>query len=788
MLAIDICLFDSGVSAMVKKSFMLSPALAIIAILSTAGLMSCSAESKARQAVERGDKLLLEGKREEAALNFKKAIQLNANSGEAYYGLGRALFTPDRLPEAYTTLIKASELLGKRADVLTDLGDAALTLYLATPSRPAALRDRLIKVSDDLAKISPDSSESFRIRGYIQMADRRTAEAVQTLKQGLQVRPDDQRSQLALVKALLLDNRVEEADATALQAISKHKQYFPLYDVIVDHYARSSDTVQKAERFLRLKVESNPHSPDSLLGLARFHRLQKNPGGIAAAVAPMLKDAEHFPTGQLQVADFYLEAESYGPAEQTLREAIASRSSIREAAQVRLARVLFLYRRPDEAFALADQLAKEFPKDRDVVILRAELAVSARRQDRYDLVVAELKSLLLTLPNDPAIYSALGEVLLIKGDLDGAAKELEQAAKLDLVNTNARLSLVNINLQKKNYTEAMKGIDQLLLADPSNLRYRLLRASALRNQRNFGEAKAVLTSLNSEAPNQSGVQLEMAFLDLAEGRASQAEAILRRLFQPGRPNIMVLDGLAHSLVIQNRFDRAMELLLSARKQFPSPALDLLIAEVSLTGRHPDQAIQFYSSADKDSKLSAEELGRYAEALQQGGKLREAITVARRARDLDPQRRQLSVFLAFLLQTAGGNDEAIGLYRTVLKSEPSNLQAANNLAYMLAERGQDLQEANQLANLCVRAQPENDGFGDTLGLVLYNQGKFGDAIEVFQRVLRKQPSQGLYRYHLALAFIGKGDRSQARRELDLASRQNLEPSEKVKVQELLKTVG
>ena len=751
-------------------------------------LISCSPESRIRKAIEGGNQLLKEGKRDEAVLNYKKAIQINANSGEAHYGLGRALFTPEKLPEAYTSLIRAAELLPGRADVQRELGDAALTLYLANPSRPATLRDRLLKTADYLLKISPNMPDSFRFRAYVQMADRRPAEAVQTLRQGLKNQPEDRRCQLALVKALLMDSKIEEADATALQFIAKNKQNFGFYDVMIDQYVRAPDANAKVERFVRLKADNNPHSAEALLSLARFHRIQKNADGIDSTLAPLLKDSAHFPSGHLQVAEFYMEAQSYGPAEEILRQAIANQPSLREAARVRLARVLFLYRRPEEAFTLADQMAKDRPKDKEVVLLRADLTEAARRTDRYDLVIAEIQSILPTFPSDPALHAALGQMLLTKGDLDGAAKELEQTVKTDVFNMKAQLALVNVYLQKKNYTQALEGVNLLLAAEPANLRYRLLRATCLRSQNNFEEARAELALMRRDFPNQAEVLLESAAVQLAEGHASQAEKMYRRLYESDRPNLMVLEGLSRSLVAQNKVDSAMEMLLSAQRKNPSPGLDELVAEVAYSSRRFDEAVRSFAAADGNSKLTSDALGHYAEALQQSGDLKQAILVARRARDLDPKKLPLSVFLAFLLQTAGNSDEAAALYRSVIKSQPANLEASNNLAYLLAERGQDLPEANQLANNCVRGRPEDDGFLDTLGIVLYKQGQFDDAIKTFQRALKRKPSQGLYRYHLALALIGKGDRSEAKRELEKAFRQNLDPSDQAKIQELLKSGG
>lgn len=748
-----------------------------------AALTSCSAESKATSAIQRGEQLLKEGKRDEAIINFKRAIQLKANSGDAYYGLGRALLL-ENMPDAYSNLSRAAELLPERPDIKSTLGDATLALYLSTPSRPTQLRERLMKISDDLAKASPPPSDLFRFRAYVQLSDKRPAEAVQTLKQGLQTNPDDQRSQLALVKALLEDKKEEEAESTALQIISKHKGYFPVYDLMSGHYIKDPATFAKAERFLRLKAEGNPHSADVLLGLARYYRLQKNVDGMLTTLAPLLKDQEHFPRGPLLVADFYAETAAYGPAETTLREAIGSRPTIKKEGQIRLAKILYLNKRGEEAFTLADQLAKDHPGDRDIVLLRAQLSERALRADQYDTVLSEIQTLLAKSPNDLDLRHEHGKVLLVKGDTDNAAKEFEQVSKADPARPEARLALVNIYLEKRNFTQAVSEVNRLVEMYPVNPNYRLLRVTCLRSQGNLGEAREALTTLASEYPQQPRILREMALLHLAEGKAPQAEAILRRLFQSERPRIDDLQALAYALVAQKRVDQAMDLLRSIQVKYPSPAVEGIIADVSASVGKFDQTVKSYAALDKESKLDATALGKYAEALQWTGDLKQAIAVARRAQALAPQNPQRNAFLAFLLQISGETEEAIALYRSVVKAQPANLETANNLAYLLADMGKDLPEANQLASKCVREKPDNDGYLDTLGFVVYKQGQHDNAVDIFQKAVKKQPNQGVFRYHLALALLAKGDQVQAKRELEQAVRQNLLPADKKKAEELL----
>lgn len=748
--------------------------------------VSCSSKRNAKAAIERANQLLVEGKSDEAALSFRKAIQADPQNGEAHFGLGKTLFTPDKMQQSLVVLQKASELLPNQTDIKVMLGDAALTLYLATPSRPETLKDQIEKVIQDLTRLAPKVADAARFRAYLQMSEQKPEDAVATLQKALPNDPQNRKAILGLVTALLLSKQEEEASRVALEAIPNNKDYWPLYEAMIGHYGRSKDTFKKAEQFLKLRVENDPTAVAPILNLARYYRQARDSDAIVATIAPLLKDAKRFPKGHLIAAEFYAEAQAYGPAEKTLREAIKTRPEIRKDAEIQLARVIYLFNRGDEAFTLGDQLAKQYPGDVEIGLLRADLVEMAKRTDRYDATIQDLRALVDAPTRNAEVHFSLGRVLRAKGDLTAASGEFEASLKSNPSNRDALLALVAIQINEKSFIPALKHVNTLLDADPDNPQYRLLRALCLRGQGKLSEARAELTELKSAYPNFKQVQLELANLDLAEGRFKQAESSFRNLEKAGRPDMNQISGLARALASQGEVPKAIALLASARSKVPSESLDLETAEIYFLARNFDQATVFFARVDQATKLPASVLGRYAEAEQAKGNLQQAIAIARRAIAMDPQKMQRKAFLASMLTASGGRDEAIGIYKEVLKAQPSNHQVANNLAFMMAESGRDLDEAARLASVCVRERPEVDVFADTLGFVTLKQGRYDQAIGLLQGAVKKNPNEGLYRYHLGLALIGKGDRTAAKLELEQAVKLKLEPADRAEVTKLLKT--
>jgi len=116
----------------------------------------------------------------------------------------------------------------------------------------------------------------------------------------------------------------------------------------------------------------------------------------------------------------------------------------------------------------------------------------------------------------------------------------------------------------------------------------------------------------------------------------------------------------------------------------------------------------------------------------------------------------------MLETSSGNQAAaISHFRKVIEDQPSNALAFNNLAYLLAESGNQTEEPLKFAEKAVEIDPGNPDFEDTLGWVLYRRGVYDLAVKHLESAVSKK-STALSNYHLAMAFskAGKEDRGRA----------------------------
>ena len=107
------------------------------------------------------------------------------------------------------------------------------------------------------------------------------------------------------------------------------------------------------------------------------------------------------------------------------------------------------------------------------------------------------------------------------------------------------------------------------------------------------------------------------------------------------------------------------------------------------------------------------------------------------------------------------------YREVLRIDSGFAPAANNLAFLLAERGDQLDEALRLAQNAKEKLPEDPSVMDTLGWVYYKKGLYDSAIGEFTESVEKLPNNASVHYHLGLVYAEKGEVGLAKEHLGRA---------------------
>jgi Flp pilus assembly protein TadD len=94
-------------------------------------------------------------------------------------------------------------------------------------------------------------------------------------------------------------------------------------------------------------------------------------------------------------------------------------------------------------------------------------------------------------------------------------------------------------------------------------------------------------------------------------------------------------------------------------------------------------------------------------------------------------------------------------RQVLAAEPANANALNYLGYMLAVRGEQLDEAIRLVRRALDAEPENGAYLDSLGWAHFRKGDLDEAEKYLSAAAAKMPDNSEIQDHLGDLHARKG---------------------------------
>ena len=191
---------------------------------------------------------------------------------------------------------------------------------------------------------------------------------------------------------------------------------------------------------------------------------------------------------------------------------------------------------------------------------------------------------------------------------------------------------------------------------------------------------------------------------------------------------------------------------------------------------------------KDPEPAGDLFLRIGETYRRKGNLAEAVTALRRSAELRPGDERAVSTLALVLDAMGRKADAAAAYREVVRLNANNGVALNNLAYLLAETGGDLDEALRLARRAFELLPDLPEVSDTLGWIYLKKNQAANAIEIFTSLVEKHPSDISYHYRLGMAHAQTGDTFAASAELRAALKLNPPEELAAKILRLLEALG
>lgn len=312
-------------------------------------------------------------------------------------------------------------------------------------------------------------------------------------------------------------------------------------------------------------------------------------------------------------------------------------------------------------------------------------------------------------------------------------------------------------------------------AAPEAATVRLGRA-LLRTGRAKEAAEILSRGVADEPDNEEAVlALQDAIQSVSDEDAATAIESLKQAFYAAPGNASLAEVLANAQIRGGKIEDAAKTIKEARAKVPeSDSLVRLEANVLNQLGKVDEAVGLLRSriVNKTKQISvpqslvADFLAHLtiSDLYVQAGRGQDAVGAARQALDLAQNDDMTKIGLLTLAsaQNAAGNfRESEITLREILKKEPENPTALNNLGYFLVERGERLPEALNLIKRAVAVEPANSSFLDSLGWTYFRLNQLDEAEKHLTEAARRNPNSATIQEHLGDLYEKQGKIEQAK---------------------------
>jgi len=775
---------------------------AILAIM--LGLASCSRDPNVvkKRYLESGDKYFAKGLYKQASIQYRNSLKRDQKYGPAHYKLALVSLKLGDIAGAVPSLRRAIELLPPDQ---ADHWEAVVRLsevYLLAGASEKQYMDEVEKFTQELLKRDPNSFDAHRLIGDFNYSKATAAYKNKHPEEGASflalataeyfkadsIKPGQPLVSMQLARALAAKADFPAAEARYRSVIQKDKTFQSAYTELYRLYLFQNRPAD-AEQVLKLAFENNPKEYRYLTLLAMHYYGRQRRDEMIGVLNQIKSHAKDYDQAYLTVGDFYLRMGDGDSAIREYKEGITKDAKKKSTYQKRVIEVLMRQGKRSEAAELNSQILKESPGDTDARGLAATFLL-----DKGDIAqaLAELQAVVTRAPDNPVARYNLGRAHAARGESEQARQQFQKAIEIRPDYVLARLALAQLQVSRSEFDAALKTAEAILAIDKGNVNARLIESAALMGQRKFGDSRVMLDGMLKANPGSPDVLFQLGVVNLAENKYKDAEAAFRRAYQLNPANSRGLMGIVETNMAQNKTDEALKLLQAESDKSPN-RLDLLLAmgNTAVRAGKYDFAIEIFNKllaqTEKGSRQGDIHL-RIGETYRRKGDTNASIQELQKARETLPDNIVVLKTLALVLDGAQRKPEARKVYEATLKLDPNDGVTLNNLAFLMAETGGDLDDALTKAQRAKQLLPSLYEISDTLGWIYLKKNLADQAIDVFKDLVIKEPNHSTYHFHLGMAYSQKGDKTQALVQLREALKYNPAKDEKDQIQQLIARLG
>lgn len=312
----------------------------------------------------------------------------------------------------------------------------------------------------------------------------------------------------------------------------------------------------------------------------------------------------------------------------------------------------------------------------------------------------EIRQIIEKNPSNPAYLVLLGDLYLEDNQVEKAWDYYEQARSVDPAFPELILSRINFYEKQNRKKEAQEELEMAISSSSMEVETKLQLLTRYigilqQEQQDLTQANPLFESLFRQYPNFSRLYMIYGNVLMMQNEKDKAMEQFRKYISD-QPD----DPAGYEQII--------------RIALPEEDLETIKSVTEQGIKNIPQEPQFYfylGAAHYQQKNYEEALRVFQEGLEHA-----VIENPLLESDFYGQIGDLNYFL-------GRKEEAFESYEKALQLNPNNLPVLNNYSYYLSLDRRDLDKAEMMSGITVKAEPMNPTYLDTYGWILFEQGSY-----------------------------------------------------------------
>ena len=334
-------------------------------------------------------------------------------------------------------------------------------------------------------------------------------------------------------------------------------------------------------------------------------------------------------------------------------------------------------------------------------------------------------------PSNATVRRRLARALLEFGELDRARGVLQELIEMRPRDAAGLHLSAEVELELNNFTEAETIARQLVDLEPEGLRGPFVLAQVHSRRREYQAVVDTLRPLVDEGRSRDvrpeRLARSISLLGFAHeqlGNFQAAAQIYENAIEMMPNNLAFQTRLARAYVEVGRHEEATRVLVDARRQHPGDvSLVLIEAEIHISRGTTDRSESLLQELVETNRDDPRGFLALASFYSEYDRLEDAVELLETAQQRFPEDNSIRFQLGAAFEQNDRFLDAERAFRDLLNRDPEHAPTLNYLGYMLADRGERLEESVTLIERAIAEDPHNGSYLDSLGWAYFKLNRF-----------------------------------------------------------------